>query len=90
MSLLSIVIAGAFAVFGYVNARYFVRTKLRYVDAVQRVTAPLIAGGIAGLLIWVFPFVGFATALLFGTSVGIGVAAGARDVRRTNAGLLEP
>jgi hypothetical protein len=30
------------------------------------------------------------TALLFGASVGLGVAAGAKDVRRINAGLLEP
>jgi hypothetical protein len=84
----------ATVLFGYVNSRYFVRNKLRYVDAVQKGMAPLVAGGIAALVAWpiaaILPLVGLGTALLFGASVGLGVAAGAKDVRRINAGLLEP
>ncbi len=90
MSFLYWVVTGAAVVFGYVNARHFVRTKLRYVDAVQRAAAPLIAGALAGVVVWMLPFVGTMGALLFGASIGVGVAAGARDVRRTNAGLIEP
>ncbi len=96
MGIISIVIAVVAVLFGYVNSRYFVRNKLRYVDAVQKGLAPLVAGGVAALVAWpilaILPLVGLGlgTALLFGASVGLGVAAGAKDVRRINAGLLEP
>lgn len=90
MSLIYPVVIGAAVVFGYVNARHFVRTKLRYVDAAQKVGAPLLAGGVAGLIAWMIPFIGPLGAFLFGASIGVGVAAGARDVRQGNAGLIEP
>jgi hypothetical protein len=94
MGIISIAIAVATVLFGYVQSRYFVRNKLRYVDSVQKGTAPLIAGAVAALVAWpivaILPLVGIGTAILFGASVGLGVAAGAKDVRRINAGLLEP
>jgi hypothetical protein len=71
--------------FGYTQSRLFVRSKLRFVDAVQRAGVPAIAGfaacvvamPIAGLL----PLVGAGTAILFGTAVGFGVAHGRSDIR---------
>ena len=84
----------AVAILGYFNARSFVRSRLRFVDGVQRRVAPWIAGAGAALIATpiaaVLPLVGISTALLFGASVGVGVAHGARDIRRGTAGLLEP
>ncbi|MEP6690790.1 MAG: hypothetical protein ABJD07_06505 [Gemmatimonadaceae bacterium] len=74
------------AAFGYLAARRFVRDKLRYVDAAQSRTAPLIAGVaacvVAAPIVALLPLVGMGTALLFGIGVGAGVAGGAGDVRR--------
>ena len=50
MSLFSILVSGAFALVGYLTTRNYVRVRLRYVDAVQKPLAPLIAGGIVALL----------------------------------------
>ena len=71
--------------FGYVTARKFVRDRLKFVDGVQTLKAPLIAAlvawAIATPLTWILPIVGMGTAILFGLSVGLGVRAGARDIR---------
>lgn len=71
--------------FGYITARTFVRDKLKFVDAAQTLKAPilaaLVAWAIATPLVWIIPLVGGGTALLFGTAVGLGVRAGARDIR---------
>ena len=67
-------------------SRHYVRSRLRFVDAVQKPIAPWVAGGAAALLAGVFalllPIVGLGTALSVGLAVGTGVAAGARDARR--------
>ena len=71
---------------GYAAARRFVRERLRFVDAAQRGTAPWIAGAgawvLGSLVALLLPFVGPLAALSFGVSVGLGVAAGARDIRK--------
>jgi len=71
---------------GYIQSRSFVRSKLRFVDAVQKAAAPVIAGVgaavIAAPVVAILPVVGAGTAILFGLGVGTGVAAGARDIRR--------
>lgn len=71
--------------FGYVAARKYVRDRLKFVDAVQTLKAPvlaaLIAWAVAMPLTWVLPLVGAGTAILFGAGVGLGVRAGARDIR---------
>ena len=94
MSIIYLIITGAAVVFGYVNARHFVRNKLRYVDAVQKISAPLIAGALAALVAWPLAALlhigAFGTAAIFGISVGLGTAQGARDIRNSNAGLIEP
>lgn len=94
LGLIGIAITAAAVILGYMNSRRLVRTRLRYVDAAQRWTAPLVAGLGAALiatpLAWLLPLVGSGTALLFGIAVGTGVAHGARDVKRGTADLLEP
>lgn len=87
MGFLISVIAAALAVgFGFSIARNFTRARLRYVDAVNHPLAPLAAGvGAAvagGLIVPFLPFVGLGTAIAFGASVGLGVASGAREIRR--------
>ena len=70
--------------FGYITARKFVRERLKFVDGAQTMKAPVIAGLVAWALAmpltWILPF-GMGTALLFGLSVGMGVRAGAKDIR---------
>jgi hypothetical protein len=67
---------------GFVAARNFVRRRLRYVDAVRKPVAPLVAGLAAAavaLPIAVLPLVTVGTALAFGVGVAGGVASGRRD-----------
>jgi hypothetical protein len=70
---------------GYLLARNFVRHRLRFVDAVQSPWAPWIAG-IAGAAIFspltLLPWLGMATAAVFGLGIGVGTASGARAIRR--------
>ena len=76
----------AVTVFGYLSARRFVESKLRYVDGIHTLKAPIIAGVVAALIaapvVWLLPLVGGGTALLFGTGVAVGVANGSREVRK--------
>lgn len=94
LGLIGLSVTIAAVIIGYMNSRRFVRTRLRYVDAVQRWTAPLLAGLGAALVAtpvaWLLPLVGSGTAVLFGLAVGTGVAHGARDVKRGTPSLLEP
>lgn len=94
LGLIGLAVTAAAVIIGYVNSRHYVRTRLRYVDAVQRRVAPWVAGVgaavIGGAVAWMLPVIGTGAALLFGVAVGTGVAHGARDIRRGTAGLLEP
>lgn len=85
-SLATVAAAGGSALVGYWQARQFTHNKLRYVDAVHKATAPVLAGvaaaAVAAPVVWLLPLVGTGTALLFGGSVAMGVAAGARDIRK--------
>lgn len=84
--LLSVVAAGAAAIFGFSASRNFVRARLRYVDAVNHPLTPIVAGlgaGVLGVVVaGLLPIIGIGTATAFGLSVGLGVASGARDIRR--------
>jgi len=85
-TMISMAIAIAVAVIGYVQAKSFTQSKLRFVDAVHHFAAPLLAG-LAALLIatpvvWLLPLIGKGTAILFGLGVGAGVSSGARDIRK--------
>ena len=67
---------------GFVAARQFVSRRLRFVDAVHRPAAPIIAGvGAAALAapIALLPLVTLGTAIAFGVGVAGGVASGRQD-----------
>lgn len=85
-SILTLAIAGGAALVGYWQARQFTQNKLRYVDAVHKAMVPVLVGAGAALLatpvVAILPLVGMGTALLFGGGVAMGVAAGAREIRR--------
>ncbi|HYL21176.1 MAG TPA: hypothetical protein VEU74_05420 [Gemmatimonadales bacterium] len=69
---------------GFVGARNFVRRRLRYVDAVQKPAAPLVAGLAAtaiALPVAALPLVTVMTAVAFGVGVAGGVASGRREPR---------
>lgn len=71
---------------GYMKVRQFVRGRMRFVDSVQDRKAQMAAGAVAALVaapvVAVLPLVGAGAALAFGAGVGMGVAHGARDIRR--------
>ena len=85
-TIISTAIAIVVAVVGYLQAKSFVQSKLRFVDAVQHFAAPLIAAIGAMLIampvVWLLPLVGKGTAILFGLGVGAGVSSGAKDIRK--------
>lgn len=85
-SVASLAIAGIVTAVGYWQARQFTQTKLRYVDAVHKMLVPVGVGLAAFLVatpvVWLVPLIGTGTALLFGGGVALGVAAGARDIRK--------
>jgi len=85
IALIGIVVAWTAAFTGYKQARTFVRERLRYVEGVHKTFVPLKVGLIAGIatapVAWVLPIVSTGAAILFGTAVGIGVAAGRKDIR---------
>ena len=66
---------------GYVAARNFVRRRLRFVDAVRKPAAPIVAGVAAAMVALpaaVLPFVTMWTAAAFGAGVAGGVVSGRR------------
>jgi hypothetical protein len=72
---------------GYLIARNFVRSRLRFVDAIHGIWFPLVAGILGFLLVWplaLLPLISAAPAALFGLGVGLGTATGARMVRRVD------
>jgi len=72
-------VTAAALVGGYVLSRNFVRRRLRYVDAIQKPSAPLIAGVAAAavvLPIAALPIITVGTAVAFGVGVASGVASG--------------
>jgi hypothetical protein len=73
--------AGALAA-GFVVTRDFVRRKLRFVDVVQKPSAPVVAGvaaTVALLPVAALPLITMGTAVAFGVGVAGGVATGRKD-----------
>jgi hypothetical protein len=72
--------------YGYFQSRQFVRSKLRFVEAIQKPSTPVIAGvaaaAVATPVVWLLPIVGATTAVFFGAGVGVGVHHGAKDARK--------
>jgi hypothetical protein len=68
---------------GFLATRSFVRRRLRFVDAIQKPAAPLIAGMAAtavALPVAALPLVTMWTAAAFGLGVAGGVASGRRSL----------
>ena len=77
--MLGLIVTAAALVGGFLVARDFVRRRLRYVDAVKRPSAPLIAGAAAAavaLPVAFLPIVTVGTAVALGVGVASGVASG--------------
>ena len=89
--LLGLAAAGSAAVLGYVKTRDFVRDRLRYVDRVHEPSAAFKAGGAALLvatpIVWLVPFIGAPTAILFAFSVAAGVRSGSNEIRKRLPGI---
>ena len=96
--LIGFALAAFSLIFGYTTARQFVRTKLRYVQGIQGLKAPVLAGlvafGVAAIPFWlisgVLPFLSTGTAVFFGASVAAGVRAGAKDISSGRAYIEGP
>jgi hypothetical protein len=89
LELIALMTAAGASGFAYLRSRDFVTGRLRYVDAVQRPGAPVIAAvvtaAIAAPVVWALPVIGTGTALLVGAAVGAGTRAGVRRLRRAPA-----
>jgi hypothetical protein len=87
LTLLGIAITAVVAYVGYSQSRRFVFSRLRYVDFINHPIMPVIAGGAAAVvalpIVGVLPLLSVGTALTFGLSVGMGVAAGRSEIRRS-------
>lgn len=77
--MIGLLVTAAALVGGFVVARDFVRRRLRYVDAVKKPSAPLIAGAAAAVValpVALLPIVTVGTAVALGVGVAGGVASG--------------
>jgi hypothetical protein len=87
---IEMIIALGLGGFGYFKTRRFVRERLRFIDAVQKPVAPVVAGvGTAvatGVVVALVPFIGgLAIPVLAGLGIGVGVSHGAKDSKRLPA-----
>ncbi len=87
LALLAFALSTAAVIIGFTQAKDFVSRRLRFVDAARSPLAPFVAGLgaalIAAPIVWMLPLVGAGTAIAFGLSVALGVAAGNKEVRRS-------
>jgi len=77
--MLWLAVSAAALIGGFVVTREFVRRRLRFVDAIQKPAAPLIAGAVAAVValpVTLLPVVTVGTAVAFGIGVAGGVASG--------------
>lgn len=77
--MLWLAVSAAALIGGFLVSRGFVRRRLRFVDAMQRPSVPLIAGAAAtvvALPVTLLPIVTLGTAVAFGIGVAGGVASG--------------
>lgn len=83
--MIELIIGAAAAVGGFVKVRSFVNRRLRYVDAVQKPTASVLAGAAAAVVaapvVALLPLIGAPAAIALGLGVGAGTHAGAKDIR---------
>jgi len=88
-TLLWLGVSGGAALFSYMKSRQFVRSRLRFVDAIQNPAVPLVAGigtAVVASALSFLPIITVTTGLLVGLAVGAGVLHGSRDVKRLPGG----
>lgn len=76
---LGLVLAGTALVGGYALTKNFVRRRLRFVDAIHKPSAPVVAGAVAAaalIPVTVLPAVGVGTMIALGVGVAGGLASG--------------
>jgi hypothetical protein len=87
LGLLAFALSTTAVIIGFTQAKEFVARRLRYVDAARSPLAPIVAGIgaalIAAPIVWLLPLVGAGSAIAFGLSVALGVAAGNKEIRRS-------
>jgi len=87
--MIELIVAAAAAVGGFVKMRDFVKRRLRYVEAVQKPTTPVLTGAAAAVIaapvVALVPLIGPPVALALGLGVGAGTHMGARDIREGRA-----
>ena len=85
-SLIGLVVTAAGAVFAFGLAREYVRTRLRFVDAVRHPLAPWVTWCVATIILLpivaILPLVGAGTAILVGGAAGLGTSSGAKALKR--------
>jgi hypothetical protein len=77
-----VVVAG---IAGFALARRYVRTRLRFVDAIRSPAAPWIAGVLVALVAYplaLLPLVTTFTTTLLGIGAGLGTASGVKALKR--------
>lgn len=83
LEIISLAAAAGAGIAGYVTSKDFTQKKLRFVDAAQKPSAALVAGGVAALVaapvVWLLPLVGAGTALILGAGVALGVRSAQKD-----------
>lgn len=83
---IALVITVAAGIVGFSFAREYTLRRLRFVDGVRAPAWPWIVGLVAAVvaapIVWLLPFIGGGTALLFGAATGLGTASGVKALRR--------
>ena len=82
--MIGLLVGAAALVGGFLITRDFVRRRLRFVDAIHKSAAPLVAGvgaTIVALPVAALPIFSIGTAVAFGLGVAGGVASGRRNLR---------
>jgi hypothetical protein len=83
-TLVSIAISLAVTTAGFAVARRYVRDRLKFVDTIHTMKAPILAGLVGWAVfmpLTMLPLIGVGTAIVFGLAVGLGVRAGAKDIK---------
>ncbi len=84
--LIGLVVTAGAAIFAFGVAREYVRTRLRYVDAVRRPIAPWVVWLVGTIVlipvVAILPLVHFATAVIVGGAAALGTSSGVKALRR--------
>lgn len=87
--MIELLVGAAAVIIGFQKTRSFVKRRLRYVEAVQKPTAPVLSGAAAAVvaapIVALVPLIGPPVAIALGIAVGAGTHAGAKDIREGRA-----